>query len=131
MRTFILIWFVTMLGAVEITQLPKEVAIDPKQLLGGKEHELFDTGYVTKRMQMYGYLDAKVKIQDGKMVAIPGERFTIRSLTIKGATPERQACEIPITPDNTQLLQSIFSDFAWGRALTLEDHGVHYTLTPE
>ncbi|MBA3698705.1 MAG: hypothetical protein H0W78_07615 [Planctomycetes bacterium] len=129
MRLFILIFFAATIEGVEIAQLPKEVTIDFKEILAGKEYEAFNIGYVTVRMQKYGYLDAKVVVQDGRMTAIPGNRFTIRSLTIPGVNPERQACEIPITPDNMQLLQVLFSDFNSGRSITTEDHGIHYTFT--
>jgi len=127
MKLLILLLFTTMLGAVEIEGLPSEVTVDPKEIIAGKEYEVFATGYVTVRLQKYGYLDAKVHFQDGKMIATPGKRYTIRSVTIIGATPERQACEIAITPDNMQLLQMMFSSYVWGRSYTVEDLGVHCT----
>ncbi len=131
MKLLILFLIATTLGALEIEELPKEVIVDPKQILEGQGYEVINVGYVTRRMQDFGYLNAKVVMQNEKMKAIPGDRYTIREMTINDGTPDVHKCEIVITPDNMLFLQRVFVDCTWDSSINDKDKSVRYTLTPK
>ena len=131
MRLLVLFLLASSLGALEVEGLPKEVILDSKHILEGKDYEAFTVGYVTKCMQDFGYLNAKVVLQNEVMKALPGDRYTIREITIKGGAHDVHKCEITITPDNMSLLRRIFSDCDWEQTISEESKSVHYTLTPK
>lgn len=131
MKLLILFLIATTLGALEIEGLPKEIIVDPKQILEGQAYEVINVGYVTRRMQDFGYLNAKVVMQNEKIKAIPGNRYTIREMTINDGTPDVHICEIAITPDNMLFLQRVFADCTWDSSINDKDKSVRYTLTPK
>ena len=131
MRLLVLFLLASSLGALEVEGLPKEVIVDPKQIVEGKDYDVLNVGYVTRCMQDSGYLSAKVVQQNEVMKAIPGDRYTIREITIKGGVHDVHKCEIVITPDNMSLLRRIFADCDWDSSIIEEGKSVHYTYTPK
>lgn len=131
MRLLVLFLLASSLGALEVEGLPKEVILDSKHILEGKNYEAWTVGHVTKCMQDFGYLNAKVVLQNEMMKAIPGDRYTIREITIKGGAHDGHKCEIAMTPDNMSLLRRIFADCDWDQLIKVEDKSVRYTLTPK
>ena len=81
MRLLVLFLLASSLGALEVEGLPKEVIVDPKQIVEGKDYDVLNVGYVTRCMQDSGYLSAKVVQQNEVMKTLTVLAFTFLPLT--------------------------------------------------
>jgi hypothetical protein len=125
MRTLLLLSVLLSLGAVDIDGLPEGLAIDPKGLLGGEEYAAFDVGFITRKIQDFGYLDARVEFTGGRMIASPGKRYTItRFVMSNDEISFLFDCDMPMTQKNREMFEKLFPDFAVDRYMDPDDHSV-------